>query len=68
MKYNKEETCKTCGKELTFWEKFHLSDTCFNCENKKLRDIRYIKDRWLNKKHHRIAIKYKGNWVYYTKE
>jgi len=27
--------------------------------------IRYIKDRWLNKKVDCIAIKYKGDWWYY---
>lgn len=27
--------------------------------------VKYIKDRWLNKRHQIIAIKCQGKWVYY---
>ena len=33
-----------------------------------MEQIRYIKDRWLNKKYERIAIRHQGNWIYYKIE
>jgi len=31
------------------------------------KDIKYIKDRWINKEYPIIALKCKGDWVYYKK-
>jgi hypothetical protein len=33
-----------------------------------MENTKYIKDRWLNKKFERIAIKYKCDWLYYKLE
>jgi hypothetical protein len=32
-----------------------------------MKDVRYIKDKWINKPYAYIAIKCKGEWVYYKR-